>query len=148
MGSRNVLVLVSLAALFGATTGLAQDAEGVIDYRKKVMSAMAGHISAMADIGRGLVPFQDHAGDHAAALKATADMLDGLFPAGSSADDSDALAAIWDDPDGFAAAVAAYKEAADSISVELNDGASTMRAVGALGRTCSGCHDNYRRPSD
>ncbi len=146
------ITLTATIALAGFLLGTQAGADGhgdTANYRSAVMSAMAGHISSISAIARGRVPFESHASGHATALGATADMIGDLFPEGSGGDDTDALDSIWEDAEGFAAAVAAYEDAARAMAEAGGaDSQGLMRAMANLGRTCSGCHDNYRRPDE
>ena len=82
-----------------------------------------------------------------------AQLIGDYFPAGTSVDDgfdTEALASIWEDPEGFetahqnlATASAALAEAAAS-----GDAAAVGEAVKNMGGTCKACHDDFRLDTD
>ena len=80
--------------------------------------------------------------------------LDGFFPEGTSMEagyDTEALATIWEDPEGFEEATAnAIAASADLVTaVESGDVAEVAAKGGALGLNgCKGCHDKYRVEQD
>ena len=70
----------------------------------------------------------------------------GLFPEGSETGmDTEAAPAIWEDREGFDAALVKWQVAVD-VAIEASP--DTLEAakpvVGPVFQTCKGCHDNYR----
>ncbi len=134
-----VLAAFAVAATLGALAS-----EGEVDYRQHTMAAVGGHMQAIFDIIQGKVPHTAHLATHADALAALADVADTLFPEGS--DGGDALPAIWENGEDFAAKLAAFKEAAANFKAAAASG--DMAQVGGglqqVGQACKGCHDNYR----
>lgn len=121
--------------------------EDAKDYRQAIMSAMGGHVSAISMHVRGLVEDKGFLAKHAESLAATASELSRIFPPGSNVGDSDALPAIWDDPEAFAEAVARVEEATAAFNAAAASGDeeaidATFRDVGAA---CRGCHDDFRK---
>lgn len=73
------------------------------------------------------------------------------FPAGSGPDSgakTDAKAEVWQDPQGFAAAVAKLQsESAKLQTVAASgDAAATKAQAMAVGGACKNCHDKFRVP--
>ena len=118
--------------------------EGEVDYRQHTMAAVGGHMQAIVDIIQGKVPHAAHMATHANALADLADIAATLFPEGSAG--GDALPAIWEDADDFAAKLAAFKDAAVDFKTAAGsgDGARIGGALQQLGQACKGCHDDYR----
>ena len=120
--------------------------EDALDYRKAVMTALRGHIGASSMIARGLVENDGHLVGHAEGLAAGASELHRIFPEGSNVGESEALPTIWEDADGFAAAIAKMEEATAAF-VDAAKGGDQETIGGAfrnVGMSCRGCHDNYR----
>lgn len=146
---KRVLILTLAMCTLSTTTLRAEPTgEDLIAYRKAVMSSIGAHAGAIAAMVRKKVDF-DHMQSQAAALASTVSTIDDIFPAGSSSDagETEALAAIWEDADGFAEAVTASQAAANSFAAaaEAGDPAGIGKAFGALAGTCKGCHDDYRQ---
>jgi len=82
-----------------------------------------------------------------AVFAAAADKLGSLVPEGSSG--GEASPAIWDDPDGFAAAIKKWQDttaaAIDAAPQSLEAAATVMKPV--LGN-CKSCHEDYRIEDD
>lgn len=144
--------LIILAAVIGTVFGISFAAlaqttpEHAYEYREAVMTALRGHIGAASRIVRGQVEDDGYLLKHAEGLASSASELHRLFPAGSGVEGSEALPAIWSDPDAFAAAIE-NAEAATAAFVEVA-GSGDKAAIGAgfreVGMACRGCHDNFR----
>lgn len=75
------------------------------------------------------------------------------FPEGTSMDsgaDTEALAVIWEDPEGFSAAHDRLLEASAGLveAAGTEDMATFQEAAGNLGGACKNCHDTYRKPQE
>ena len=135
--------LVVAAALAAALPAAA--AQGDKDYRHHTMEAIGGHMQALFDILRGKVEHADHLSVHADALASLAEITPTLFPPGSGGDDTEALPAIWENPEDFAERLDAFKEAGAAIRAAAETGDDVMAAARQLGQACKGCHDSYRK---
>jgi cytochrome c556 len=119
-------------------------------YRVYLMTAMRGHVGAISMNLRGLVDDHGFLPQHAEALANAAAELTHAFPQGSNVGESEALPAIWEQPEEFAEAVAraetataAFSEAASAGDKQAVDAA--LREVGAA---CRGCHDRFRKDDE
>ena len=146
---KRVLIL-TLAMCALPTTALWAEPTGkdLIDYRKTVMSSIGAHAGAIAAMVRRKVDY-DHMQAQATAMAQSLSTIGDVFPAGSGSDagETEALAVIWEDADGFAKAVADSQAAANAFEAAAAEGdpAAIGKAFGALAGTCKGCHDNYRQ---
>ena len=120
----------------------ASASEGEVNYRQHTMSAIGGHMRAIADIIRGDVAHTDHLATHANALADLAEIAPTLFPEGSNG--GDALDDIWQNPDDFKAKLDALKEATQAFKTVAGSGEGVGAAFQGVGQACKGCHDNYR----
>lgn len=143
------LLTLALLAFAGTSTAATAPADA-IKYRKAVMSAMAAHTSAFSLINFGRVEHQDHLIAHVDALAALGTQLKVLFPAGTGTGDTDALPLIWQEQEKFGQQLkASEKSTADlRAAVAAGDKAATMKAFKAVGESCKGCHDRYRKEDD
>lgn len=131
-----------LAGLALAFVPVAVADEGAADYRHHVMEAVGGHMQSAADILRQKVPHQAHLTVHVDALAELARIADTLFPEGSQG--GEALPAIWENTDDFAAKLDAFEEAAVNLKTTVDNGGSIGPAFQELGQACKSCHDDYR----
>ena len=134
--------LICSVTLIVALPGAAS--QGDMDYRHHTMEAIGGHMQALFNILRGKVEHSDHLSVHAAALADLAEITPTLFPPGS-AGDTEALPAIWENPEDFAERLDAFKEATANLRDAAETGSDLRAAAQQLGQACKGCHDNYRK---
>ncbi len=85
----------------------------------------------------------------AATLSDKAGAMETWFPEGTGPDagvKTEALATIWEDPDGFEGAIGRFKAATAEFETAVKAAnLETVRGAPALlGGACKNCHDNYR----
>ena len=139
------LLTLSLGAGFAFAAMSADDA---IKGRKACMKLGHGGVMGVAvPIMKGEMPYD------AAALKAAYDNedkncahYDELFGADTkqgTTEKTNALPAIWTDPEGFKAAGGVWYAASQKLRA-TTDEASFKAAFPALGASCKGCHEKFR----
>ena len=140
------------ATLVAAIAGGAAFAADPIETRKATMKAIGGAFGGvLVKMVKGEVPYDAAAAKTAAAtLKAKADGIDiaALFPAGTEkGGETEALPKVWSDAAGFKAAMDKMKAAVTAQGPNVGEGADKLKlAVAEIGKTCKGCHDDYRAP--
>lgn len=148
--------LCSIAAAITLTLAIQSPAqaesniENITKYRHAVMELLAGHMSALALIAQGKVDQGAFTESHAAAIASATAEIGALFPEGSGGEETHALPAIWENPDDFANAVAKAREAGSALgdAAASSDPNALMPAFAAVGKTCKGCHEDYREEHD
>lgn len=125
------------------------DGNAEYKYREGVMRTVGGQMSSLAAILRGRVHFENLK-FHARGMADLAEIVPHVFPEGSGVHQSEALPAIWEQPDEFKEAVENFVKAAKGIatSAEGGDMSEIGPAMKSLGQACKGCHDNFREESD
>ena len=144
---RSPLACIALLTFLASPPLAADDAadhEGAAKYRHHTMQAIGGHMQAIVDILRRHVPHTNHLPIHTGALAALAEITPTLFPPGSDGPGTEALPAIWENPEDFAKRVSAFREAAAALDEVAGSGGALGPAVKRVGQTCKGCHDEYR----
>lgn len=144
------LSLIALLALTVTTSAMAMEPENYIKYRQAMMDAVGGHMGASTQIVRGKVDLQEDLQMHAKALAALNANLVRLFPQGSDFGETKATAAVWDEPDKFQQAADAARDAtaAFASAVEGGDAAAIAAAHKDVGKSCKGCHEDFRQKDD
>jgi cytochrome c556 len=151
LGAAAALFTTAAATAHGnhavATPAAADPNADVIAGRKAAFllsGALVGQIKAGVD--RGDDP--KTLGFAARALSRWASAIPGMFPAGSSAANSDALPTIWSDRAGFEAKAADYAAAAAKLAdlAKAGDKPGFAAQFAVVGGTCKACHDTYRKP--
>ena len=143
---RGAIVALATATIVSVPVFAEPTAEDALDYRQAVMTALRGHIGASSLIVRGLVEDDGNLVRHAEGLANGAKELHRLFQAGSNVGESEALPAIWERPEEFAAAIGKAEEATAAFVDAAKGG--DREVIGAafrnVGMACRGCHDNFR----
>jgi cytochrome c556 len=142
-------LVACLATSFSAVNQAATPADA-IKYRKAVMDGMSAHVAAFMLINFGKVEHQEQLKPHASALADLGAQAKLLFPAGSDAGETDALPLIWKEQDQFNKLVSDLETSSARLrdAVAANDKPGTMAAFKAMGESCKGCHDRYRKKTD
>jgi cytochrome c556 len=147
------ILLAGLALALGV--GLSQTAfsqvkpEIMVKQRQAAMTLQGKYFGPLAGMAHGKVPYNaDTVAFNSAMLDALSRMpWDGFAPASKGATvKTAALPAIWSEP-------AKFQEAQDNLHKAVSalvavsrggDEAAQKAAIGAVGKTCGGCHQNFR----
>jgi cytochrome c556 len=138
----------SAAAIVGLSASLA--AAGPIEDRQAAMKQNGKAMGMLVPIIKGAKPY-----DAAVVKEAASILVDDLtkasmnFPEGSGEGPPEtyAKAEIWSDPEGFKAAFDKAIAASEALAMTADE-ASFKAAFPAVGASCGGCHENFRRPKD
>lgn len=124
--------------------------EDAVKYRQSIMKALSGHNGAIALIVRGKAGDADQLTNHVAAIVNLTAEVGAVFESGANVEDSEALPAIWEDPDAFAAAVTDFEAAVAALSDAAGSG--DMEVIAAahkeLGAACKACHEDFRQKDE
>jgi cytochrome c556 len=141
-------IATGLLVAFGAAMAYAQAQPAhLLKYRQGVMRAVAFQFGPLTGVAKGEVQWGPAMAQKAANLAALAVIAEDVFPAASKdIPNSDAKPEIWAKPDAFKAKLAAFKtetaKLADLAKAGNVDAIKTQ--VSAVGKTCGGCHDDFR----
>ena len=141
-------VVATVCTIFGLSTAYAADEpENIIKYRQNLMKGIGAHITNIAAVVKGQVTITDNLMTDAHGVANGLANVDKLFPVGTESGKTNALAAIWEDRAGFNKALSDAQTAAKNMLdvVASNDIAVIGKALGALGKSCGGCHKPYRK---
>ena len=139
-------VLILLSIIFYGTLSFA-DSHGIIKYRQNVMKSTAGHMGAIVDILKNSLPLEAHIVDHARSMLQISRMILSMFPEGSGKGRTRAKQAIWENWSEFESAANDFERESAKLSkvAESGDMEALAKQVRATGKTCSGCHRNFRK---
>lgn len=138
------IITVTLASTISISASAEPSAEDAQKYRVSLMTILKGHVGAVSMIVRGIVEDDGHLVQHAEGLANSIGEMHRVFQAGSNVGDSEALPVIWEKPDEFAAALKAAEDASENFLEVVAGGGDAGAAFRDLGKSCSGCHDNFR----
>ena len=148
MRKRIILTAVSMLLLifFYGTSSFA-DSHGIIKYRQNVMKSTAGHMGAIVDILKNRLPLEAHIVDHARSMLQISRMILSMFPEGSGKGRTRSKQAIWKNWSKFESSANDFERESAKLSeiAENGDMEALAKQVRATGKTCSGCHRNFRK---
>ena len=147
------ILLAGLALALGA--GVAQSAlaqvkpETLVKQRQAAMTLQGKYFGPLAGMAQGKVPYNaDTVAFNAALLDALSRMpWDGFAPASKDATVKNAaLPAIWSEPAKFKQAQDNFHKAVAALVAVSRGGdeAAQKAAIGGVGKTCGGCHQDFR----
>jgi len=142
------LITVALATAF--VSAQAEEPENYIKYRQAVMKAIGGHTGAASQIVRGKVSQQADLVMHAEALAGLSAHITRLFPEGSDFGETKAKEEIWSQWDKFEQAADEAKKATAAFAA-ATAGGDAEQIAGAfkdVGKSCKGCHKDFRVKDD
>ncbi len=161
--SRSTLVVAASALVLTACNGEAASDGGagsqaseepaIIDVRQTNFEEIGDAFKAIRGQLEGDSPDFAVLEASATTINANAQKIGDHFPDGTGMDagfDTEALAAIWEKPEEFTAAHQKLIETSDGLlaAAQSGDVATFQAAVGELGQSCKGCHDNFRVDDD
>ena len=147
---RNKMILTAVPILllivFYGSLSFA-DSHGIIKYRQNVMKSTAGHMGAIVDILKNRLPLEAHIVDHARSILQISRMILSIFPEGSGKGRTRSKQAIWGNWSEFESAANDFERESVKLSkvAESGDMEALAKQVKATGKTCSGCHRNFRK---
>ena len=123
------------------------DSHGIIKYRQNVMKSAAGHMGAIVGILKNRLPLETHIIDHARSLIQISRMTLSIFPEGSGKGQTKSKQLIWENWSEFESATSDFeRESSKLVEVaQSGDMEALAKQVRATGKTCSGCHRNFRK---
>jgi len=142
--------IAAIAMALTASTAVFAQAkpEDQIKYRQAAMTVAARSSGALNAMAKGDVPFnKDVAERHALVLANLSDLplLAGAYgPGTDKGAQHKADAKVWSEPEKFKAAYDKFAVAAKALPAAAGDQKTLQVALGDLGKTCKGCHDDYR----
>lgn len=148
---RLIALTATLATTLLPVLAHADAAEDALEARHGYMKMLALNMGTLSGMAKGEIAY-----DEAAASKAGSNIealsryaVADLFIEGTAmgeVDDSEALPAIWENPDQFAQKFAALSEAAAGAGEAVKGGQENVGpALQKLGGTCKDCHDDFRK---
>ena len=139
-----VSILLSIS-FFGTLTFA--DSHGIIKYRQNVMKSVSGHMGAIVDILKNGLPLEEHIVDHARSMLKISRMTLSMFPEGSGKGQTKSKQVIWEKWSEFESAARDFEQESSKLIdvAQSSDKEALSKQVRATGKTCSGCHRNFRK---
>lgn len=140
------VVMAALGAAAGAVFAQAKP-DVLVKQRQSAMTLIGKYFGPLGGMAQGKVPFDAKIVQrNAGYLDALSEMpWDGFDPS-TKGEKSRALPAIYEQPDKVKDAVQRFQSEIDKL-VQVSKGGdenATKAQIGAVGKTCANCHDNFR----
>ena len=141
------VVALALGALAGAALAQVKP-ELLVKQRQSVMTLQGKYFGPLAAMAQGKAPY------NADIVKRNAAFLDNLtrmpwdtFDPSTKDVKSNALPAIWEQPDKFKEAASRLENEAQKLyQVSQSGDENAVKAqIGAVGKACGGCHESFRQ---
>ena len=145
------IVFVMSIGLVVSCAGLmdAQEDEGVLAYRQKLMVSLGTSMGSIGDMLKYKLPYDGkHIATHANHVGNIGNLIGDAFEK-EIVENSDSKPEIWQEWDKFIAAAEALTKAGAELAKAAEDGgqgAALMPKVRAVGNACKGCHEPFRKP--
>ena len=135
-----------LSIIFYGTLSFA-DSHGIIKYRQNVMKSTAGHMGAIVGILKNNLPLESHIVYHARSMLQISRMTLSMFPEGSGKGGTKSKKAIWKKWSEFESAANDFERESSKLTelAKSGDMEALAKQVKSTGKTCSGCHRNFRK---
>lgn len=146
-------LLIAATAVAGLAASLPaaaqfQKPEDAVKYRQSAMFVLANHFGRIGAMVNGRAPYDAAVANANADVVATMSRLPfvGFVDGTASTDKGKASAKVWSDKAGFdTAAKKMQDEVAKLVSAARTNSLDNLKgAFGEVGKTCKGCHDEYR----
>jgi len=147
--NRLVVCIATVAGLAAALPAAAQfqKPEDAIKYRQSAMALQGNHLGRVFAMTSGNSPFDAKVAAEQIELVALLNRLQfAAFTEGSDKGNTKAKPEIWSQKDKWNAAVAKSQEDVNKLAAVGKTGNADQikAAVGAVGQSCKGCHDEFR----
>lgn len=148
--NRLLLAAATVAGIATALPAAAQFAkpEQAIKYRQSAMALQANHLGRLFAMANGKVPFEAKVAAEQIEIVAMLNKLQFVaFIDGTDKGDTRAKPEVWSQKDKFKAAVTKSEEDIAKLVAagKTGDFEQFKAAVGAVGQSCKGCHDEFRK---
>lgn len=148
-----LMLVAAIAALpvLAPVFAHADAAEDALEAREGFMKMLSINMGVLSGMAKGDIAYDEAAASAAGANIETLSKytLPALFIPGTSPDDgveTEALPAIWANPEDFATKFAGLQEAAAGAGAAVAGGQESIGpVVQKLGGACKACHDDYRK---
>lgn len=142
-------LLATAALAVALSIGFAASAaDDMQEKRSAYMKQLGANMGALGKIAKGEAEYTPAAvGNAEAIVKLSKELLE-YFPQGSGGGDSRAKPEIWEKWAEFEKAAMTFLAAAPGLvpAAQSGDAKQIGAALGAVGKTCGGCHEPFRAP--
>ena len=148
---RSAVLIVPLLLVVCGMVFAHSGATGIVKERMELMKSIAEQMKTVGKMIKGEDDFDaDKVANAARMIVDHAEKVPEMFPEGSNDAPSEALPAIWQDWETFLQLTADMKLQAGNLlaaAANATDVNGIRPQFGAVGKTCSACHEDFRKPN-
>ncbi len=147
---RALIATAAIAGLLPTLSAVAQfqKPQDAVEYRQSVMTVMGNHFGRIGAMVQGKAPFNAAAAASNAEVVAMMSKLpfDAFVAGTAGTEKGTAKANIWTERSKFDAAAKKMQDAVVELvaASKTGDAEKLKAAFGPVGKTCKGCHDDFR----
>ena len=147
MKNKKFFILLVMFSIIFLNKFAFSDSAGIIKYRQNMMKATAGHMGTISGILKNNLPYKNHIIDHAYSLMVLSKMTIKIFPEGTDEGRTRAKKTIWKNWPKFEKSSQKFVDESTRLFEVAKDGDIKKIAlqIRKTGKTCSGCHRNFRK---
>ncbi|MDJ0776999.1 MAG: cytochrome c [Gammaproteobacteria bacterium] len=150
---RALLLVTALAATCpaGQAVYAHEEATGVVKERMDTMKQLGKRMKTLKSLVRSSSAYDaTRVASLAGEIRGISDQVESGFPAGSIEHPSEALPAIWENWERFVELIDAMKTESEKLGEAARDSdqRAALKQFAALGKTCRGCHTDFRQKKD
>jgi len=143
-----VFTVLATGAMANSAKSL-KHAQKATELRQSIFSLLGSNMGPLGGMAKGKIAFDaEKVGKHALRINQLSQMIADYARTNTSAHKvtTEALNKIWEQPDNFAKRIEDLTIASANLqkaALSGNEG-KIKKAIGGVGRTCGGCHDNFK----
>ncbi|TYK66958.1 cytochrome c [Colwellia echini] len=153
---KSVLALSVLTSLVVATSSVAQpansqkQAESATELRQSIFKLLGSNMGALGAMAKGKIPLDAAVVEtNSTRINQLSLMIADYTRVDTSKFDvkTEALAKIWQEPEHFSKDINNLTVASSALMVAAKSGdeGAIKKAIGGVGKTCGGCHDDFKK---
>ena len=142
------MLAASIGALYLADAAAQAKPETLVKQRQAAMTLIAKYFGPLGGMAQGRVPYNaDVVQRNAGYLDVLAKMPWDGFHESTKGEKSATLPALWEKPDEVKQGIERFQSEVSKLASVSKGGdeAAVKSQIGAVGKTCGGCHDKFRQ---
>ena len=152
---KKLIVALTAVSCLGASVAIAQpaksekQAKNAVQFRQSLLQLVRSNVGVLGGMAKGQVPYDTAVMEkNGMRLEQLSLMLEDYFKTDTTGFkvETDALDKIWKNGEDFSEKAKALTTAAQNLQAVAKEGDESKfkPALGAIFKTCKGCHDNYK----
>ena len=153
---KSLLAITVSASLVVATASMAQPASSekhaayATELRQSVFKLLGSNMGPLGAMAKGKIPVDAEVVEKNAQRINQLSLMIGDYSRTDTSKfsvETEALAKVWQEGDHYAKDIAKLTDASAALIVaaQSNDAGAIKKAIGGVGKTCGGCHDDFKK---